>query len=191
MDKQSLRKQYKHKRLALTAEETDTLSKKICDQLIQVILDDETLVHSFLPMKKWNEVDTFHFIHHSYQHYPNRKIATSISDFNDGSLSHVLINPTSVFKESTFGILEPSSGAEIDLSEISVVLIPLLCCDMHGNRIGYGKGFYDRFLTQCKPETVFIGLSFFEPLAESISAESHDIPLNMLVTPQKVYTFNQ
>jgi 5-formyltetrahydrofolate cyclo-ligase len=70
-----------------------------------------------------------------------------------------------------------------------VVFVPLLAFDKKGHRVGYGKGFYDRFLSDCKPETIKIGLSFFEA-EESISAIlPSDIRLDFCVTPTEIIVF--
>jgi 5-formyltetrahydrofolate cyclo-ligase len=70
-----------------------------------------------------------------------------------------------------------------------VVFVPLLAFDKQGNRVGYGKGFYDRFLANCKPETIKIGLSFFEVENEIADVFNNDIELDYCVTPNKIYTF--
>ena len=70
-----------------------------------------------------------------------------------------------------------------------MVFVPLLAFDTQGNRVGYGKGFYDTFLTNCKPETIIIGLSFFEAEAAIEDIFESDVPLNYCVTPEKVYKF--
>ena len=69
-----------------------------------------------------------------------------------------------------------------------VMLVPLLAYDNQKNRLGYGKGFYDRFLEKCHSKTIFIGLSLFEP-EESIPIEKTDVPLNFCITPKNIYTF--
>ena len=70
-----------------------------------------------------------------------------------------------------------------------VVFIPLLAFDQKGNRVGYGKGFYDKFLEQCKPKTVKIGLSFFSTEEEISDIYKNDISLDYCVTPQTIYKF--
>jgi 5-formyltetrahydrofolate cyclo-ligase len=191
MDKPALRKHYKAMRMALSDQETSALSFQIKDKLVDLINDDNLLIHSFLPIKKLKEVDTFPWISYCFENLPQVQIATSISHFKDHSLSHVSLYAETTFHESDFGILEPNQGHPINPKDIDVVLVPLLCCDSLGNRVGYGQGFYDRFLKQCNKETLTIGLSFFEPLTETIPTNNHDIPLHMLVTPQKVYTFKR
>ena len=74
-------------------------------------------------------------------------------------------------------------------SEIDVVFIPLLCFDKHGNRVGYGGGYYDKFLTKTKSSCLKIGLSFFEPVDFIQGINMNDIPLDMCVTPEKLYNF--
>ena len=70
-----------------------------------------------------------------------------------------------------------------------MVFIPLLAYDKTGNRVGYGKGFYDRFLAQCKPETLKIGLSFFEAENEDFITSEDDVRLDYCVTPNQVFQF--
>lgn len=75
-------------------------------------------------------------------------------------------------------------------SKIEVVFIPLLAYDKNGNRIGYGKGFYDRFLDKCSTETIKIGLSFFDQEQHIIDVSENDVKLNYCVTPKKIYCYN-
>ncbi|MNY64409.1 5-formyltetrahydrofolate cyclo-ligase family protein [compost metagenome] len=70
-----------------------------------------------------------------------------------------------------------------------MVFVPLLAFDIHGNRIGYGKGFYDKFLAECKPETIKIGLSFFEAVNQIDDVFESDIKLDYCVAPEKIYQF--
>ena len=70
-----------------------------------------------------------------------------------------------------------------------MVLVPLLCFDESGHRVGYGKGFYDRFLTKCRPDTQKVGLSYFPPVKEITDADSFDIRLDLCLTPEKVWRF--
>ena len=76
----------------------------------------------------------------------------------------------------------------IPAQSIEVVFVPLLAYDKKGNRIGYGKGFYDRFLQSCKPKLI-VGLSFYEPEQELIESGQHDIPLHYCVHPKGIEKF--
>ena len=103
-------------------------------------------------------------------------------------MTHVLLQENTSITVSPYGIPEPQAGLEVPASILEVIFIPLLAFDLKGNRIGYGKGFYDRFLEQCSDSSVKIGLSFFEA-EPNISNETTDIPLDFCITPKKIYGF--
>jgi len=93
------------------------------------------------------------------------------------------------FANSLWGIPEPIEGRVVEPKEFDVVLIPLLAFDVNGHRVGYGKGFYDRYLAACRPDCLKIGISFFEVMAPIEDVEAHDIPLDMAICPTQVYDF--
>ncbi|MDY6994028.1 MAG: 5-formyltetrahydrofolate cyclo-ligase, partial [Pseudomonadota bacterium] len=73
--------------------------------------------------------------------------------------------------------------------DINLVLCPLLAFDKKGFRVGYGKGFYDRFFQKCQPNAIKVGLSFEEAVEHIEDINQYDIPLNYCVTPKKLYVF--
>ncbi len=93
------------------------------------------------------------------------------------------------FANSEWGIPEPVGGSILEPTELDIVLIPLLAFDVNGNRVGYGKGFYDRYLLNCRPDCLKIGISLFDPVERIEDVESHDIPLDMAICPSKLYDF--
>ena len=103
-------------------------------------------------------------------------------------MTHFLLTDSLVLNTNAWGIPEPQGGIEIDPQQLDVIFIPLLAFDIKGNRLGYGKGFYDRFLSNCKPQALKIGLSLFEA-ESSIPQEKTDVMLTHCVTPDKTYTF--
>ena len=113
----------------------------------------------------------------------------SVSDFSTREMTHFLLTDTTKIKKNNYDIPEPVDGLEVPVSKINVVFVPLLAFDKKGNRVGYGKGFYDQFLSKCNSKTLKIGVSFYE--AETIISDtlSTDIQLNYCVTPTKVYNF--
>ena len=104
-------------------------------------------------------------------------------------MSHVLLQDNTILKPNSWNIPEPENGIPISNKQIEVVFIPLVAFDVKGNRVGYGKGFYDDFLKNCSKDTLKIGLSLFdaEPIIEG--TQTHDIPLDYCITPGKTYTF--
>ena len=108
---------------------------------------------------------------------------------NDSKLEHYLLSDQTLLKENDYGIPEPLSGIKINPSEIDVVFLPLLVFDRQGHRVGYGKGYYDRFLAECRKETIKVGISFFEPIDKIEDIDKNDIAMDFVVTPNQVFSF--
>ena len=104
-------------------------------------------------------------------------------------MTHFLLTDNTKFTKNEYGIPEPINGIEVPIDKINVIFVPLLAYDKLGNRVGYGKGFYDKFLFKCKKETILIGLSFFEPENEIKDVSINDIRLNHCVTPVGINSF--
>ena len=104
---------------------------------------------------------------------------------------HFLLTDSTRLKKSKWNIPEPVDGIEIAPNKLDVVFVPLLAFDGQGQRVGYGKGFYDRFLAQCRKDAIKIGLSLFEAEERISDFEESDIPLDFCVTPKKVYSFSE
>jgi 5-formyltetrahydrofolate cyclo-ligase len=109
--------------------------------------------------------------------------------FGDQQLKHFLLTDNTLIKKNKWNVPEPVDGFEIDVHKIDVVFIPLLAFDIFGNRVGYGKGYYDTFLKNCKPNVIKVGLSFFDPVTKIDDIFEADISLNYCVTPGKIYAF--
>ncbi|MGB0366917.1 MAG: 5-formyltetrahydrofolate cyclo-ligase [Flavobacteriaceae bacterium] len=185
MDKNSLRADYKKQREALTPEEVTNKSLQIANQLLSLPLWEKTYFHLFLSSTKHKEVDTENII--TLLQGKDKEVIVPRMEHNF-DLFHILLTDATPLKPNPFGISEPIGGIAVLPATIEVVFVPLLAYDFHGNRIGYGKGFYDRFLAKCTQDTLFVGLSFFPPEKE-VPSEDTDIPLHYCVTPEKVYSF--
>lgn len=185
--KQELRKKYKDLRNTLTTDEQDELSLKIANQALSLDIWNHDFYHIFLPIERLREINTEFLL--SILGGKDKNIVLSSSNFNDNTMEHYLLTDNTKLVVNKYGIPEPADGIEIPVKNIDVVFIPLLAYDQVGNRVGYGKGFYDRFLSQCKSDVVKVGLSFFEPEEEIIVKNSQDIPLNSCITPKRVYHF--
>ena len=194
MDKNSLRILYKQKRLSLSSEQRKAFSASVCARVsASDAFANVCVIHLFLPIEKKAEVDTFALLYSIWA--AGKKTVVSVSDFSNGSMEHFSISADTVLKENHFGIPEPvidHTTERIDPKDIDMVIIPLLAYDQNGGRVGYGKGFYDRFLSSCKASVVRAGVSFFPPtdkLIEDISPD--DIPLDMCFSPDKVFIFEK
>ena len=189
MDKKAIRSIYLEKRKGLDAKGHALKSKQICEQAIDLIKrSGYSKIHLFLPITKQAEINTWpilHFLLNSTKHQP----VLSKSNFNNHCLAHYFIEKETKITENKRGIPEPANAKEAKAEEIDMVFIPLIAFDKNGHRIGYGAGFYDRFLENCKPEVLKVGLSIDLPLDQTISAEAHDIKLDQCITPLKTFRF--
>ncbi|WP_300433863.1 5-formyltetrahydrofolate cyclo-ligase [Christiangramia sp.] len=187
MNKDELRKKYKKLRIELKADEIEHLSLQIANKSLELPIWDFRYYHVFLSIAEQKEVDT-EFLLHILQG-KDKDVIIPKSNAETGEMTHFLLTDQTVIRKNRWNIPEPQGGIQINSELLDVVFIPLLAFDKNGHRVGYGKGFYDRFLAQCKPNIVKIGLSFFEPVKEIKKVFSSDIPLDYCVTPNKVYEF--
>ena len=185
MNKAQLRKLYKKKRLSLSTDEVQHKSVQIANNLLQLDIWHYDYYHLFLPIKKWNEVDTQPIMNILMS--KDKNIVISRSDFDSIQMINILLEEQTVIKENKYGIPEPVNGERISDHLMDVVFVPLLITDQEGYRVGYGKGFYDRFLANCRPNVLKIGISFFEPINEIEDVHEMDVTLDMVVTPEKIY----
>jgi 5-formyltetrahydrofolate cyclo-ligase len=186
MNKNELRTKYKLLRSQQSSTEVDEKSIQIANNLLQLSVFDATYFHVFLSIEAQNEVNT-HYILHILQG-KDKEIIVSKSNFETSEMQHFLMTESTRFALNKYQIPEPTNGIEIAVSKIEVVFVPLLAFDAKGNRVGYGKGFYDKFLSKCQPQTIKIGLSFFEAEAQIEDVHENDIRLDYCITP--IYKFN-
>lgn len=187
MLKEELRQIYKQKRILLSEDERQKRSLLIANQSLKLPIWDKEYYHLFLPIEKFNEVDTYLFINILWG--KNKKIILSRTDFCENKLTHFLFIENTIIKENKWGIPEPLNGEEISPKSIDVVFIPLLAFDNQGNRVGYGKGFYDNFLSECREDVLRVGVSFFPSEEKIIDVLQTDISLQYCITPEKNYFF--
>ena len=187
MNKKELRKKYKELRAQFSQDEIDDKSLAIANKLLQLDIWEATYFHLFLTIEEQKEVETDYILH--ILSGKDKEIVISKSDFATLSMTHFLLTDNTKFSKNKYNIYEPENGLEVPASKIDVVFVPLLAFDKKGNRVGYGKGFYDKFLAKCNPETIKIGLSFFESEAIIADIFQDDIRLDYCVTPEKVYDF--
>ncbi|AQG80947.1 5-formyltetrahydrofolate cyclo-ligase [Spirosoma montaniterrae] len=192
MTKAELRKQFLAQRRALSVTDVQTMSQQITKRFFDILLPQHTsLLHTFLPIARQNEVDTWPIIRRLWRDLPQVNIAVSITDTNANGLTHYVLTPETVLVENRWGIPEPVGNGQsaVDSQQIDVVLVPLLAFGKNGHRVGYGKGYYDRFLAECRPNCLKIGLSLFEPVEQIEDVEPTDVPLHVYLTPEASYVF--
>jgi 5-formyltetrahydrofolate cyclo-ligase len=189
MTKQALRTIYKEKRIQLSDKERAKLDDLLLIQLQTVSIPFIQTLLSYWPIEQFKEPNTHLFTDFIAFRNPELTIAYPAADFTTGQMKAIIVTDETVFEKRETGILEPEDGVELPIDEIDVVLVPLLVTDKKGYRVGYGKGFYDRFLSGCKKDCIKIGFSYFELVNEIANTNEFDVPLNYCITPQVVYVF--
>lgn len=186
IDKNSIREKYIALRNDLSKNVMADKSIQIANQALKLPIWTKSYYHLFLTIEEKKEVQTDYLLH--ILQGKDKSVVVSKSNFKTTEMSHFLLQENTALKLSKYGIPEPVSGLSINSKMIDVVFVPLLGFDESGHRVGYGKGFYDRFLATCKQDAIFIGLSFFKPESK-IDARIDDIPLDYCITPEKTYSF--
>lgn len=187
MIKSELRKIYKLKRQALNQESVDDYSLQIANKLLKLNIWDKSFYHIFLTIEEQKEVNTDYIL--NILSGKDKHIVISKANFQSFIMIHYLLTDATIIKKNSYNIPEPMNGIDVQTEKIDVVFIPLLAFDKQGHRVGYGKGFYDKFLAACKPETIKIGLSFFEAETNITDVHEADMTLDFCVTPKETYQF--
>lgn len=186
MLKKDLRLIYSERRKDLTSEKISDLSLSLANLLLKLPIWNYSYYHLFLSITEKNEVDT-NFIMSILQGKDKNILLPKMLD--NQNLINFLLTDNTALKKNSWNIPEPIDGIEVSTDKIDVVFIPLMAFDLEGNRVGYGKGFYDVLLQKCRPGVIKVGLSLFEAEEKILDIYPHDIPLNYCVTPERIYSF--
>ena len=103
----------------------------------------------------------------------------------DGGLSAVRCLPSTALEADAMGIMTPTEGETLPPEELDLVIAPGLAFDRLGHRLGFGKGYFDRFLSGCRCPVV--GLAYEVQVFDRVHTGPHDIPVDRLVTEERVY----
>lgn len=197
MNKKAIRFTYRQKRAAISSSDKDLMSKEIqarffADGRILARLGlPGAIVHTYLPIAQQNEVDTWPIIHQLWREFPQVRIWSSITNAETGTLQHFQLTPDTELIETNWGIPAPAGTFERVTGQPDLVIVPLLAFDKSGHRVGYGGGYYDRFLAETGSDCLKIGLSYFAPVDVIDDIEATDVRLDGCVSPEGTYMFVQ
>lgn len=190
MTKAALRTQFLSQRKALLPNDVAERSAAIANRFFLEHSIISGTLHLFLPIDRQNEVDTWLIIRQLWRDFPAVRVVVSVTDMVTNQLTHYPLLPDMTLTENRWGIPEPlSDAAPIPATDFDSVLVPLLAFDRQGHRVGYGKGYYDRFLANCRPDCRKIGLSLFGPIDRITDVEPTDVQLDGCLTPERTYYF--
>lgn len=196
MMKSALRREFLAQRRALAPAEVQRRSKLIAGHFFDYfanegLADEPAVVHSFLPIRRQNEVDTWPIISCFWAQFAQYTISVPVVNSVTREMTHYTILPETPLVESKLGIPEPvlQERQRTDLRLVNIVLVPLLAFDWQGHRVGYGGGYYDRFLAEDVPHSRKVGLSLFEPIDSISDVEATDVRLDACITPTRVHRF--
>lgn len=188
MLKFELRKIYLDKRKNLSASERDLKSRQIAENFFSSFdLTKIEFLHCFLPIERFNEINTRLIFERIRREFPQIKTIVPRVNFQTNELENLKFSPETKLVQSSWQIPEPEHDETVKTEKIDLILVPLVCFDARGHRVGYGKGFYDKFLKNCRADCLKIGLSYFAPVAEISDVHEFDVRLDFCVTPEKVF----
>jgi 5-formyltetrahydrofolate cyclo-ligase len=146
-------------------------------------------VFSFYPMEDRNEVNTFLITDYLHFKNPNLQISYPRTDLKAGTMDAIACQADSIFQANEINLLEPVDTDIVAPEKLDMVILPLVIADMKGNRVGYGKGYYDKYLKQCREDCIKVGVCYFEPVDLIEDANEFDVPLDFCITPERAYVF--
>ena len=190
MTKSDLRKQFLDRRRALSSVELETASAHMVANFFRNCdLAAVGFLHCFIPIKHFAEVDTGPIFQRLWDEHPQIQTVVPRVNHETEEIESLRYGPDVELVASKWQIHEPAHEDRVDPANIDIVLVPLLCFDLEGHRVGYGRGYYDRFLRSCRPDCARIGLSLFPPVEKIDDAHEGDIRLSACITPEQLYEF--
>jgi 5-formyltetrahydrofolate cyclo-ligase len=189
MLKEEVRRLYKEKRLNLSEKERFKLDDLMLIQFQKTELPFFGSLLSYWPIEENNEPNTHLFTEFLKFRNPELKICYPVCNFTPMAMQAVATDIDTPFEKRNLNIHEPDSDNIVAATEIDMIFVPLLAFDKQGYRIGYGQGFYDKYLAGCRNDCIKAGFCYFEPVESIADRHDFDIPLNICITPHNVYGF--
>lgn len=190
MLKKNLRKIYLDQRKSLSAAEKEVKSFSIAERFFKNFdLSKINFLHSFLPIERFAEIDTRPIFEKIWRAFPRIQTLVPRVNYQTDEIENLTFSIETETAKNAWQIHEPTHDKTIETEKIDMVLVPLLCFDERGYRVGYGKGFYDKFLSGCRADCRKIGLNYFAPVEKISDVNEFDVPLDFCITPEKVWKF--
>lgn len=189
MTKAELRKLYLERRRLISPAQHTEASHFITEQFFESIdLNRISAINCFVSLRHRGEVETQEIFERTWNGHTHVQTFAPRINERTGELESIPIDRTTLLPENKWKIREPE-GVTADASILDVVIVPMLCFDEQGHRVGYGKGFYDQFLARCRPDCRKVGVCFFPPVERIDDSYAGDIRLDLCITPTGSFRF--
>lgn len=191
MQKNEIRKIYRQKRQQLSFSQKEKMDDLLLIQFQKLPINVPALIMTYASIENMSEFDPQLITDYCYYKNGDQRLVYPVMSADNCScdMEAVMVNDDSFFNTNAFGVDEPVGGKKVSTAAIEMVIVPLLSFDKKGNRVGYGKGYYDRFLTDCNNSCIKIGFSYFGPVDTIEDINQYDIPLDYCITPEQIFTF--
>jgi len=180
---------YREKRLSLTEAEMRRADDLMLIGFQSLELPFLHAVLSYWPIEENKEPNTHLFTEYLRFRNPEIRVAYPVADFENHRMTALAVDIDTAFSKKNLNIYEPEEGEPVEAEDLDIVLVPLLIFDKRGYRVGYGRGFYDKYLPSCREDCIKVGFSYFEPVDHLDDCDEFDVPLSVCITPQTVYVF--
>lgn len=189
MLKKEARNIFKEERYTVSASDKMKWDDLLLIQFQTLNLPFIDCVFSFYPIEQNNEINTFLITDYLHFKNPHLQICYPKTNLKECTMQAIICHADSIFEANEYNIPEPLDNEIADPSSIDMVITPMLAFDTKGNRVGYGKGFFDRYLKNCRTNCIKVGFSYFGPVSSIDDANEFDVPLDFCITPQRTYVF--
>jgi len=187
MLKLAARKEFLEKRKNLTASECLKCDDLLLIQFQKLDWANVSSVANFYPLENHNEPNSLLFTRYLKWLIPGIQMVYPVVDAATATIS--FYKETEEIRFNNWGIAEPISNEKLEPHSIDAVIVPLIGFDLKGHRIGYGKGFYDKYFENYPKHRPRIGVSYFEPISNIEDTHEFDVPLTHCITPWNSYEF--
>lgn len=187
MLKKEIRAAFRQQRMGLEAREVARMEDLLLIRIQQAGIPPVSVLMGYLADLERHEPDPANIIRWFRFMSPDLVEVAPRIHASGGGMDAFIFEEGQPVTFNAFGIAEPPDTYPIDPLDIDMVLVPMLAFDRLGNRVGYGKGYYDRFLLRCRPDCLKVGLSFFGPLDLITDVHPGDVRLDLCITPEHIY----
>ena len=179
--KNEIRNIYKAKRREMTAEEVAAKSKKACSHFLESDLYRKAnVLMLYMPLGK--ETDTVDIINCAFS--DGKKVAFPVTDEASGDITPCYATTQTEFSKGGFSVREPDVKVVAKPEDFDIVIVPGIAFDVQGNRIGFGKGCYDKLLVGT--DAVKIGFCYDLQICDNIPTEEFDIKMDYIITEKGI-----